>query len=94
MWSEKEMVDAAAYEFAEVSVRAAITHDFLQPQSMRPIHTGREHAILQAIPLMLLTCSVDTPICNSRFHLLAFAPAHPVWIGPSGHFEQILQQFG
>ncbi len=34
-------------------------------------HTGRKHANLRAIPLMLLSCSVDTPIRNSRFHLHA-----------------------
>ncbi len=30
----------------------------------------------------LLACSVNTPIHNSRFHLLAFASAHLVWIRP------------
>ena len=30
---------------------------------------------------MLLVCSVNTPIHDSRFHLLPFAPACPVWIG-------------
>ncbi len=49
-----------------------------------PIHTWTQNANrdLQAIPLMLLASSMDTPIHNSRFHLLAFAPARPVWIGP------------
>ncbi len=37
-----------------------------------PIHTGREHVELQAILLMLLASSVNTPI--HRFHLLALAP--------------------
>ncbi len=36
----------------------------------------------RANPLMLLLCIVDTPIHNNRFHLLAFAPARPVWAGP------------
>ncbi len=43
-----------------------------------PIHTGREHANLRTIPLMLLVSSVDTLIRNSRFHLLAFALASSV----------------
>ncbi len=30
---------------------------------------------------MLLASSVNNSIPNSRFHLLAFAPARPVWIG-------------
>ena len=47
-----------------------------------PIHTGGEHANLQAIPVMLLASSVNTPIHSIRFHLLAFTPVHPVWIGP------------
>ncbi len=50
-----------------------------------PIHTGHEHANLRAFPLMLLASNVNTPICNSRFHLLAFAPAHPVWITSKGN---------
>ena len=31
---------------------------------------------------MLLACSANTSIHNSRFYLLAFASARPVWIGP------------
>ena len=52
-----------------------------------PIHTGCEQANLQAIPLMLLASSVNTPIDNNRFHLLVIAPApaRPVWIGPKGN---------
>ncbi len=48
------------------------------------IHTRREHGNLQAIPLMLLASSVNTTICNSKFHLLASAPAriYTVWIEP------------
>ena len=42
------------------------------------IHTGRALANLQAILLMLLVSSVNTPIYNSSFHLFAFAPARPV----------------
>ncbi len=49
-----------------------------------PIHTGREQANLRAIPLMLLASDVNTPICNSRFYLLAFALARPVWIASKG----------
>ena len=43
---------------------------------------GSTQIYVQAIPLMLLASGVDTPIHNSRFHLLALVPAHPVWIEP------------
>ena len=39
-----------------------------------PFHTGFENAKLPAILLILLASSVNTPICNSRFHLLACGP--------------------
>ncbi len=47
---------------------------FLRTALPGPIHTGCEHANLWANSLMLAS-SVDTPIRNSRFHLLAFSPA-------------------
>ncbi len=52
----------------------------LQAQSTLDARTQN----LPAIPLMLLVSSVNTPICNSRFHSLAFAPARSVWIGSRG----------
>ncbi len=38
-----------------------------------PIHTGRARANPNANPLMLLACSVNTPIYAHRFHLLCVA---------------------
>ncbi len=37
------------------------------------IHTGRAHVNLNANPLMLLACSVNTPVHTHRFHLLCLA---------------------
>ena len=37
------------------------------------IHTGCARANSNANPLMLLVCSVDTPIHINRFHLLCVA---------------------
>ncbi len=51
-------------------------------RTKRPIHTGREDTNLPAIPLMLLASSVNTPIRNSRFHLLASAPQVQCGLGP------------
>ena len=42
-----------------------------------PIRTGREHANLRAIPLMLLV-----PIHNSMFHLFAFGVCASIVDGP------------
>ena len=42
-----------------------------QTLTLGPIHTGREQAHLWAILLMLLASSVNTPICNNRFHLVS-----------------------
>ena len=49
----------------------AAFHTKLRAYTTGPIHTRRENANFQAIPLVLLASSVDTPIHN-RFHLLAF----------------------
>ena len=46
-------------------------------------HGTRAHKICaQILWSCKLACSVNTPI-HSRFHLLAFAPVRPVWIGPA-----------
>ena len=51
---------------------------FWRNETIGPIHTGRAHANSNANPLMLLVCSVDTPIHINRSHLLAWRCAsHP-----------------
>ena len=49
--------------------------------------------ISNVFPLMLLACSVDTPIHINRSYLLASrCVLHPVWIGPYlGPFSKLLE---
>ncbi len=51
------------------------------PQTFCLIHTGCAGANLNTNPLMLLVCSVNTPIHAHRFHLLCVA-LRPVWMRP------------
>ncbi len=72
-------------------------HDFIRSPAFslaRPNkgHTGREHANLQAIPLMLLASSVNTPPWQTEGSICVCpSPRVSVWTGPTDSY-QVLEQ--